>query len=57
MQLVQLVAIIFLIATGLYVALVADVDDDLRLFGWLLVGMGVLGLVLRFWLARMRERR
>jgi hypothetical protein len=33
------------IAAGLFLALFADASPEFRLFGWVLVGIGVLGLL------------
>jgi hypothetical protein len=55
-DLIQLVVSIALIAVGLITALVLNVPGDMRVFGWVLVGVGVLGLVLRSVIARLRER-
>jgi hypothetical protein len=51
----QLVASISLIIIGLLVAVVFDAAAEMRLFGWVLVGIGVLGLVLRWAVARMQR--
>jgi hypothetical protein len=48
----QLAMSIALIVAGLYLALIADAGGDVRTFGWVVVGFGVLGLALRFWLRR-----
>src|SRR4051812_28585471 len=53
----QLVASVSLIVVGLIVAVVLDASAEMRLFGWVLFGVGVLGLVLRWVVARMREQR
>jgi hypothetical protein len=53
----QLVASVSLVVVGLLVAVVLDVSAEMRLFGWVLLGVGVLGLVLRWVVARMQERR
>ncbi len=45
---VHLIASIAVILTGLALALVLDGGDDIRLFGWLLVAIGVLGLISRW---------
>jgi hypothetical protein len=41
------IASILLILAGLYLALVADLDEgsDMRIFGWVIVAAGVLGVV------------
>jgi hypothetical protein len=52
MRILGLVVSVFLIAIGLLVGLVIDVPADIRLFGWILVGVGVLGLASRWWMAR-----
>jgi hypothetical protein len=52
----QLVASIAVLVIGLILALVVDVAADLRFYGWVLVGIGVLGLVIRWTMARLRDR-
>lgn len=52
----QLVASVALIMIGLFVAVRADASD-LRIFGWVVVGVGVLGLLARWWLARLNAGR
>jgi hypothetical protein len=41
---VQLVASGVVVVAGLFVALVADAPPDLRLFGWVLVAIGAIGV-------------
>jgi hypothetical protein len=41
----QLVMSGFVVLAGLYLALFAGVSGDLRLLGWVLVALGVFGLV------------
>jgi hypothetical protein len=53
----QLAASVGLIVIGLFVALVARAPADLHAFGWLLAGVGVLGLVIRWAMARRGDRR
>jgi hypothetical protein len=48
---VQLLASIAVLLIGLYLALLSDAGD-FRVFGWLLVGLGVFGLVSRSLFAR-----
>jgi hypothetical protein len=49
----QLVASIALVAIGLFLALIADTSGGMRIFGWVLVLVGILGLVIRSVLRRM----
>jgi hypothetical protein len=44
---VNLIASCLLILAGLYLALVADVDEtsDMQTFGWVIVAAGVLGVI------------
>jgi hypothetical protein len=53
----QLVASIFLIAVGLFLAFVGDVAGDMRVFGWVLAGVGLLGLVIRSVVNRQHDDR
>jgi hypothetical protein len=51
----QLAGSILALLGGLYVVLIADLDEsssDMRLLGWLFVVVGLLGLLLRFVLPR-----
>jgi hypothetical protein len=43
----QLVMSAFVLAIGLFLALLADASGEMRVFGWVLVAVGGLGLVLR----------
>jgi hypothetical protein len=43
----QLVMSLAVLAIGLFLAFFADASGDMRVFGWVLVGVGALGLVLR----------
>jgi hypothetical protein len=52
----QIVAGVALLLIGLYVAVIADTSGDMRVFGWFLVGAGVLGLVSRALLPRRAGR-
>jgi hypothetical protein len=52
----QLVASIVLIVIGLWLALLVDKAGDMRIFGWVVVGVGVLGLILRRYVAGQRDR-
>jgi hypothetical protein len=52
----QLIMSIGLIVAGLFLALIVNYDDassadDMRLFGWVLFGTGILGLILKFLLS------
>jgi uncharacterized membrane protein YvlD (DUF360 family) len=44
---VNLIASVLLVGVGLYLALVADLDEtsDMRTFGWVIVAAGVLGVI------------
>ena len=53
----QLVASTVVLAIGLYVALLADDAGELRVFGWVLVAIGLLGLLVRWWMARVASER
>lgn len=53
----QLAVSIGLVAIGLFLALVADTSGDMRLFGWILAGVGVFGLGARWITARLRDQR
>ena len=53
----QLVASTVVLAMGLYVALLADDAGELRVFGWVLVAIGLLGLLLRWWMVRVTSDR
>jgi hypothetical protein len=56
----QLVASIAMIVLGLLLALVLDASADVRAFGWVAVGVGVLGLLALAWMGRPgngRQRR
>ena len=50
----QLAASVGLIVIGLLLGLCTRGGADMRLYGWILVGVGVLGLVARSWIARLR---
>jgi hypothetical protein len=50
----QLVTSAGLVVIGLLLALLMDATDDVRLYGWVVVGVGVLGLASRWWMARLR---
>jgi hypothetical protein len=45
-----------LVILGLLLALVLDVPSTLRVYGWVLVGVGVLGLASRYAIAWYQER-
>jgi hypothetical protein len=51
----QLVASVLLIGIGLYVSLFADTSSDMRLFGWVVAVIGVLGVVVAVVLPRRRH--
>jgi hypothetical protein len=53
------VASILLILAGLYLALIADVDEtsDMRTFGWVIVGAGAFGVIASFVFPRLGQRR
>jgi uncharacterized membrane protein YvlD (DUF360 family) len=53
------VASILVILAGLYLALVADVDEgsDMRTFGWVIVVAGVLGVIASIVFPWLGERR
>jgi hypothetical protein len=48
----QLVVSVGLIVVGLVIALGADTAGEMRIFGWVLAGVGVLALVMRWVIAR-----
>jgi hypothetical protein len=52
----QLVASVALIVIGLWLALLSGAAAEMRVFGWFVAGLGVLGLVFRVYLARQRNR-
>lgn len=51
----QLVMSVLVLVAGLYVALVGDTSQGIRLFGWFLVLIGVSGVVIAV-LVRRRSR-
>jgi hypothetical protein len=53
----QLVASAGLVVTGLLLALLMQTSADMRVYGWILVGIGLLGLASRSWMARLRDDR
>ena len=53
----QLVASVAVLVIGLLIAFVLEAAADLRMFGWLLIVIGLLGLASRVLLARLRDRR
>jgi uncharacterized membrane protein len=53
----HIVASTVVLASGLYVALLADDAGELRVFGWMLVAIGLLGLLLRWWMVRVASDR
>ena len=46
-----------IIIVGLLLALVLSAPSDVRVFGWVAVAIGVLGLVSRVWIARQGNQR
>jgi hypothetical protein len=53
----HLAASIIVILAGLYLGLVADTVGEMRVFGWALAAVGVVGLVSRWFIARATDRR
>ena len=53
----QLVASVAVLVIGLLIAFVLKAAADLRIFGWLLIVVGLLGLASRVLLARLQARR
>jgi hypothetical protein len=54
----QLVASIGLIVSGLVIVNVGDSPPDMRVYGWIIAAVGVLGLLVRFMLPGAgRDRR
>jgi hypothetical protein len=53
----QFVASIGLVVIGLALALVMHTSTDMRVFGWVLAGIGVFGLLVRRVLATRRAQR
>jgi hypothetical protein len=53
----QLVASVAVLVIGLLIAFVLEAAADLRIFGWLLIVVGLLGLASRVLLARLQARR
>jgi hypothetical protein len=54
---VALVVSIAVILVGLSIVFITDVGGDMRFFGWLLAGVGVLGLLSSWWVVRQRDSR
>jgi hypothetical protein len=54
---VALVTSIAVVLAGLGIVFIADVGGDMRFFGWLLAGVGVLGLLSWWWVVRQRDSR
>jgi hypothetical protein len=52
----QLVASVALIVIGLWLALLSGAAAEMRLFGWVLAGLGALGFVFRAIVARQHDR-
>jgi hypothetical protein len=48
----QLVASIGLIVIGLFLVNVDDSPSDMRVYGWIVLALGVFGLLLRFLISR-----
>jgi hypothetical protein len=57
LSLVHVVASLAVIVMGLALALVLGDGGDIRLFGWLLVVIGVLGLISRWVISRQGDAR
>jgi hypothetical protein len=53
----QLVASVVVVLIGLLLALVLGRAGDMRAFGWVLVAVGLLGVVSRWLIARQRDDR
>ena len=53
----QLVASVTVLVIGLLIAFVLEAAADLRIFGWLLIVVGLLGLASRVLVARLQARR
>jgi membrane protein DedA with SNARE-associated domain len=54
---VHIVASVGVILLGLALALVLDTGNDLRIFGWLVVVIGVLGLLSRWVISAQENKR
>jgi hypothetical protein len=56
---VNLIASILLIIVGLYLALIADVDETagMQTFGWVIVAAGALGVIASLLFTRTGQRR
>jgi hypothetical protein len=52
---IHIVASVTLILLGLVFALVLDIESDMRLFGWILAGVGALGLLSRWLIGQLRD--
>jgi hypothetical protein len=50
----QLAISVALLVVGVIFALLMDIPNDFRFFGWLLIGCGVFGLLTRWYIARQR---
>jgi len=50
----QLVASIGVILIGLFLVTVEDTTADMRVYGWVLVAVGALGVILRLIISRRR---
>jgi hypothetical protein len=53
----QLVASVVVVVIGLLLALVLGRAGDIRVFGWVLVAVGLLGVISRWLIARQRDDR
>ncbi|HET6919181.1 MAG TPA: hypothetical protein VFI46_06915 [Jiangellaceae bacterium] len=56
---VNRIASILLVFAGLYLALIADLDEtsDMRTFGWVIVAAGVFGVIASFVFPRLGQPR
>jgi hypothetical protein len=56
---VNLIASFLLILAGLYLALLADLDEgsDMQIFGWILFALGVFGVIVNVVFSRIDEGR
>jgi hypothetical protein len=54
---VQLVMSGLVLVAGVFVALIGDASAQQRVFGWVLIAVGVLGLAAAGWLRRRRTGR
>jgi hypothetical protein len=56
---VNRIASILLVFAGLYLALIADLDEtsDMRTFGWIIVAAGVFGIIVSLVFSRIGQGR